>query len=240
MSRARSAPLANKLVRQAIRYAMDYDGILQGLLKGVGTRPASAIPVGLVGNDAATNAGLLVRQDLARARALLKQAGYPNGFAVTMSYPVNWTFDGVLFDPLASKVQNDLARVGIRVTLNPTKFAVMLAAYRGQKLAMALWDWGVDYPDPNDYAGPFSPGGGVAHRVFYSGDARLVALVNQADSTTDQAKRAALYRAIQRIWLDEGPWVALVQPQDIVALGSSLKGYTYSPVFPTVFRTLSR
>lgn len=236
----RSKPLSDKRVRLAIRYAIDYNGILQGLLKGVGTRPNSMIPVGMLGNDAATNKSLLINQNLAKAKSLLKAAGYPNGFSVKMGYDVNTTFDGVLFDPLASKVQNDLARVGIKVTLDPEQDTVLLPAYRAQKLQMILYNWGVDYPDPNDYAGPFSPGGGPATRMLYTWDKHQTDLVTRADSTSDASTRTALYKQIQKTWLDEGPWIGLVQPQNIIVLGSNVKGYTYSPIYTDDFRQVSK
>ena len=228
----RSAPLSNKYVRQAIRYAIDYDGILKGLLKGVGTRPNSMIPVGMLGNDTTTNNRLLIHTNLSKARALLKKGGYPNGFSVKLSYWVGRVFDGIPMDPIAAKVKNDLARVGINVTLDPEQDSVLLPAYRAQKLQMILYEWGVDYADPSDYAGPFSPGPGKrpATRMFYTWDSHLTAIVNQADTVSDAGKRAALYRQVQQIWLDESPWIGLVQPQNIIVLGRDVKGYKFYPL----------
>jgi peptide/nickel transport system substrate-binding protein len=234
-----SKPLSDARVRLAIRYALDYNGILLGLLKGVGTRPNSMIPVGMLGNESATNNSLLIQQNVAKAKSLLAAAGYPNGFSVAMNYDGGVTFDGVSFDPLAAKVQNDLAQVGIKVTLVPQEDTILLTAYRAQKLAMVLYNWGVDYPDPNDYAGPFSPGGGPAKRMWYTWDQTLNGIVTAADSTTDVAKRTALYRQVQQTWLKEGPWIGLVQPQNIVVLGSNVKGYVYNAVLPYNFRTVS-
>ncbi len=239
-SMTRSVELADKRVRQAVRYAIDYDGILKGLLKGVGTRPNGMIPVGMLGNSTPVNNSLLLHRDLAKARALLKAAGYANGFSIKLSYDTNTTFDGVAYDPIASKLQNDLAQVGIKVTLEPQQDSVLLPAYRGQKLQMILYNWGVDFPDPHDYAGPFSPGGGPAKRMFYTKNTTLADLVSKADAISDASKRAALYRTIQQTWLDEGPWIGLVQPQNIIVFSKGLKGYVYSPVFPSNFRTVSR
>ena len=235
-----SRPLSDKRVRQAVRYAIDYNGILKGLLKGVGTQPNSMIPVGMLGNEPSFNHSLLIARNLQKARALLKAAGYPNGFSVNLNYVSNDTFDGISYDPLAATLQNDLKQVGIKVTLVPQQGAVALAALSAKKDAMILYKWTVDYPDPNDYAGPFSPGGGVASRFYYTGDTKLAAIVKQADATQDPAKRAALYYTVQRTWLDESPWVGLVQPQNIVVLGSNIKGYVYSPVLPYRFTTVSK
>lgn len=239
-SAAVSKPLSDKRVRQAIRYAIDYDGILNGLLKGVGTRPNGMIPVGMLGNDTAFNNSILIHQDLAKAKSLLAAAGYPNGFSFTLAYEPPVTFDGVTFAPIGAKLQNDLARVGIKVTLQPMQDSVLLPAYRAQKLQAVLYNWGVDYPDPNDYAGPFSPGGGPAKRMWYVSDPTLTNEVVAADSTTDVAKRVQLYHTIQQTWLDNGPWIGLVQPQNIVVLGSNVKGYVYNAVMWRDFRHVSK
>jgi peptide/nickel transport system substrate-binding protein len=235
-----SKPLSDPRVRLAVRYAIDYDGILQGLLKGVGTRPNGMIPVGMLGNDIATNNALLIHTDVAKAKSLLSAAGYPNGFAVTMSYDANYTFDGVSYDPLAAKVANDLGKVGINVKLNPEQDTVLLPAYRAQKIPMILYEWGVDYPDPNDYAGPFSPGGGPAKRMWYVNEPALTNIVNSADATADTAKRIADYKKVQQQWLKESPFIGLVQPQNILVFGSNIKGYVYSPILSRDFRLVSK
>ncbi|MGH2388597.1 MAG: ABC transporter substrate-binding protein [Chloroflexota bacterium] len=237
-----SKPLSDERVRQAIRYAIDYDGIQNGLLKGVGTRPNGMIPVGMVGNDTATNNSLLIHQNIAKAKSLLAAAGYAKGFSVSMNYDTNTTFDGVTFDPLAAKIQNDLAKVGIKVNLVPQQDTILLTAYRAQKLQMVLYNWGVDYPDPNDYAGPFSPGGGPAKRMWYvpASNPALMNTVQLADTTNDLAKRTAFYRIVQQTWLKDSPWIAVVQPQNILVFGSDIKGYVYSPILPRNFSGLSK
>jgi ABC-type transport system substrate-binding protein len=190
----------------------------------------------MIGNDKATNNKLKIRTNLKKARALLKQAGYPDGFDVTLSYPAGTIFRGIAFDVVAPKLQQDLARVGIRVKLDPEDEAVLLASYRAQKVAFILFEWGVDYPDSSDYAGPFSAGGIVGKRMWYVQSSRLGNLVNRAVATSKLAKRKALYIQIQKIWLKESPWIGLVQPRNIVVLRKGVTGYTYSPEYNNDFR----
>jgi peptide/nickel transport system substrate-binding protein len=235
-----SKPLSNPLVRQAVRHALDYNGIINGLLSGVGTQPNSMIPVGLLGNSPAVNVKLRPQTDLTLARALMKKAGYPHGFAVTMYYDGGVTFDGVSYDLLAPKVAHDLGQIGIKVKLNPEQDTVLLPAYRAGKLPMVLYNWGVDFPDPNDFAGPFSPGGGPAKRMWYTWDHRLTDLVTRADSVSNPKTRARLYLKIQQIWLKESPWVGVVQPKGIVVLHRGVTGYTYSPMFQNDFRYVKK
>lgn len=235
-----SKPLSNIKVRQAIRAALDYKGITQGLLSGVGTQPNSMIPVGLIGNSPSFNNQVKPTTNVTLAKSLLKQAGYPNGFSVKMAYDGGVTFDGVSFDLLAPKVQADLGRIGVKVQLDPMQDTVLLPAYRAGKLPMVLYNWGVDFPDPNDFAGPFSPGGGPAARLWYTWDTHLTKVVTQADSTSNVSRRTALYHQIQKTWLREGPWVGVVQPRGIMVFHKGITGYTYSAMFPSNFIYLKK
>jgi peptide/nickel transport system substrate-binding protein len=235
-----SKPLSNPKVRQAIRYALDYDGIVNGLLSGVGTQPNSMIPVGMLGNDVGFNNRVKPRLNITLAKSLLKQAGYAKGFTVPMAYDGGTTFDGVSYDLLAPKVQHDLAAIGVNVKLQPMQDTVLLPAYRAQKLPLVLYNWGVDFPDPNDYAGPFSPGGGPATRMWYTTNTSLQKLAVAADSTSNRARRTALYHNLQNVWLNEGPWVGVVQPKGIVALHQGITGYTYNAVVASNFRSVKK
>jgi peptide/nickel transport system substrate-binding protein len=235
-----SKPLSNAKVREAIRAALDYNGIVNGLLSGVGTQPNSMIPVGMLGNDPAFNNFVKPRQNIASAKNLLKQAGYPNGFTISMAYDGGVTFDGVSYDLLAPKVAHDLSAIGINVKLQPMQDTVFLPAYRAQKLALVLYNWGVDFPDPNDYAGPFSPGGGPAGRMGYTWDPGLAKMAVAADSTSNRSRRASLYHQLQRVWLRESPWVGVVQPQQIRVLHAGVTGYVYNAVNNSDFRGVKK
>jgi peptide/nickel transport system substrate-binding protein len=225
-----SRPLSSVKVRQAMRAALDYNGIIKGLLRGIGTQATSMIPVGMLDNDKATNTRLKPHTNPALARRLVREAGYPHGFSVTLAYPTPLTLDGVSYDLLAPKVAHDLGAAGIRVTLDPRPLTVLLPAFRSGKEAMTLWFWRPDYPDPNNNASVFAPGGVFANIVGYTWDTGLTRLVTRADVTSDPKRRAALYRQIQQIWLREGPWVPVAQPRGILVLHRGVRNYHFSPV----------
>ncbi|PYM62907.1 MAG: hypothetical protein DMD79_09960 [Candidatus Rokuibacteriota bacterium] len=121
--------LSDKKVRQAISYAIDYDGIIKGLVRGAGDRPPAILPIGVLGVDKTMNR----QRDVAKAKQLLTEAGYPNGFTVKLSY---WTASllGVAPEPLAAKLQADLAQVGIKATLAPGERSVVISEYRAGKV----------------------------------------------------------------------------------------------------------
>lgn len=233
-SRENSRELADKRVRQAISYAIDYDGILQGLMRGAGERPPGMIPLGLLGVDRA----LARRQDVAKARALLAEAGYPNGFATKLTY-----YQGLLGAPaeaLAAKLQSDLAAVGVRVTLDPKERTVAFSEYRGGKSVMILSGWSPDFLDPDPYADAFYKAGGVVPKRLHWQNARAAELTLLARKEQDPARRAALYREIQQIGLDEVPHVMLVQPKNYVGTNPAIKGYAIHPIWFVTLQNLTR
>jgi peptide/nickel transport system substrate-binding protein len=238
VSPAISRPLSNPLVRQAVRYALDYDGIIK-LLDGAGVQLASVIPIGYVGNSADDNAALRIRTDVQRAKALLAQAGYPKGFSVTLTYPTNFSFDGVAFEPLAAKVINDLKAVGITVTPKGEPPAVAIPDYISGKPSMVLWIWTADYPDPNDNLTVFGPGDLAGRRSNYLQDGNLADLIARGDATANTAARAAIYKRVQEQLLKTGPYAVLVQPEYPVGLRADLRGFVYSPFARVDFARLS-
>jgi peptide/nickel transport system substrate-binding protein len=240
VSPAVSKPLSNPLVRQAVRYAIDYNGIISKLLDGDGLQVASVIPIGYVGNSPAQNAAARIVTNPAKAKALLAQAGYPNGFNVTLAYPTNYSFDGVGMDPLAAKIVNDLKAVGINVTPQAEQVSVWLANYRAKKLQMGLGPWGADYPDAYDNLSYFGPGGNEGVRVNYTSDGNLASLIAKGDTVADPASRGAIYYQVEQQLLKTGPWAVLVQPAFPVGLRANIKGFSYAPIWKVDFASLSK
>ncbi len=117
-SAAISPPLARIEARQAVAYAIDYDGIRDSLLGGAAIRPLNFIPVGMAGSTEQQTRQYGYHEDLDRARALLAGAGLENGFEFNLAYG-NELFANISYGVVAQKLQSDLARVGIRINLQP-------------------------------------------------------------------------------------------------------------------------
>jgi peptide/nickel transport system substrate-binding protein len=233
-SKENSKELADKRVRQAISYAINYDGIINGLLRGAGERPPGLIPLGLLGVDKA----MARKQDVAKAKALLQEAGYGGGFTVRFTY-----YQGLLGAPaeaVAATIQSDLAAVGIRTTLDPKERTVAFSEYRGGKSAMILSGWSPDFLDPDPYADAFYKVGGIVPKRLHWESPRATDLTLMARKEQDPAKRAALYREIQQIGLEETPHIMLVQPKNYVGVTPGLKGYVIHPIWFVSLDLLSR
>ena len=214
--------LANRAARQAVAQAIDYDGIIKGLMAGFATRPATFIPVGLGGSTEALTREIGYRQDVARAKKLLADAGAPNGFAFKMSYG-KASIAGTSYDLVAQKIQSDLARVGITVELDPLDQATLRTQYKEGKTQAVLTFWNPDAPDAYLWAQPAV--GRVAKRVHWAVPKEVADLVTRAGGETDPAKQAALYREYQKILVDQANYVILLQPIYRVATGKAITGY---------------
>lgn len=225
MDPAIGGPLSQDAVQDAVRLAIDYDGI-RALAGGAAATPVNIMPVNWAfALDPATG----VKRDVAAAKAKLAEAGFGDGLTVELEYP-DFTSGGIALGTLAQKVQADLAEAGITVNLKPGDISVTLENYRNGKESMGLWLWGPDFIDPIDRIA-FTPDGKVGLRVNWTeanASPALVAAVNKAKVATAKADREAAFTEVQKIMLDESPFVFLVQSGVQVAYNAKIKGFTYS------------
>jgi len=122
-----SSPLNNELVRQAIAWSLNDSQIMSTVYGSTGTLSPTLMPPGY---QYVTNAwsAAYPHQDIAKAKQLLAQAGYPNGFSTTLWYsPTQY---GESETPFVTLVQQELAQVGITLTLNPVQITAFIQAAR--------------------------------------------------------------------------------------------------------------
>jgi peptide/nickel transport system substrate-binding protein len=217
-----NAALGKKAARQAVAHAIDYDGIIKGLMGGHAIRPATFIPIGLGGSTEALTREIGYRQDLARAKKLLAEAGLPNGFAFKLTYG-KASIAGTSYDLVAQKIQSDLARVGITAELDPIDQATLRTAYKEGKTQSALTFWNPDAMEPYLWAQPAV--GRVAKRVHWTPSKDILALVARAGGEPDPKKAAGYYREFQRMLVDQANYIMLIQPVYRVATSSAITGY---------------
>jgi peptide/nickel transport system substrate-binding protein len=222
-------------VRQAVKWAIDYQGIIRDLLAGNGIPLQGVIPKGLFGYDPSVP----YHHDPAKAKGLLQEAGYPNGFTAEMLAATGQAAGGVSAADLAAKIKNDLAQVGITVNVRQVASDQMYSTYRAQKSQMVLANWSVDYPDPDDFAKPFGDytQKSLAWRLQWYDDP-LAKLVDQAGDMQNTPERAALYKRINDIEMQDGPFAMLYQPMYSIAASKRIQNLKFDPVNGIDFATL--
>ncbi|MEM9952598.1 MAG: ABC transporter substrate-binding protein [Chloroflexota bacterium] len=230
-------PVADPLVAQAIRLALDYEGYTE-LWTGSVT-PGTNMWVGIQGAYGADQA---VTRDLDRARELLAEAGYPDGFEIELSYP-DFTFSGVNLSTNAQKIQADLAEIGIVVSLRPGEVQVSLEEYRNGEQGFAYWFWGPDILDPIDFIS-FLPTGKVAEeRTNWTPDSLpedILALIEQAKTESDPDVRLDVFNQLQAWSQENGAYAPFNVPAIQTAVGSDIQGYIWHPSWTLDITLLSR
>jgi peptide/nickel transport system substrate-binding protein len=230
-------PLADPKVEMAVRYAIDYAGFRK--LAGPGAvTPAAMLPVGMFGAYGTDKA---LTRDLEKAKALLAEAGYPDGFETTLDYPT-YTTEGLNIETLAQKIASDLAEVGIKVKLAPAEIGAFLDKSRAAKIAFgAIW-WQPDYIDPDNYL-YFLPGRNGGKRVNWLEEAAEPSLLELRDKAlveTNPDERLKLFAAVQDYWQANGPYAAYLQGSIQIGEKDDIKGLFRHPQWLLDVAKLSR
>ncbi|HET9001728.1 MAG TPA: ABC transporter substrate-binding protein [bacterium] len=226
-------------VRQAVRYALDYVGIMA--LTGPGSvRAAGVIPTNLPGARPPREAA---KTDRDRAKALLKEANLGD-IEGTFIFSSTIAAYGVDVSVLAQKVQHDLAAVGIKLKLNDFPYTVQVQMSRDGKIPIGIGGWLADYMDVSDYL-VFLPGRTVGKRLGWFSDSspeaqEIVKLGETAEVETNPTKRVALYQEVDRRIAEAGPFVPLYQPAVPYAFRSNVRGVTYTTGWYTDYSTITK
>ena len=208
----KDTPLRDKRVRQAINYAIDVDAIHKAIMGGLGNRIDLVLPKGAFGYDETVGAYPF---DPAKARQLLTEAGYPNGFTIPLlSRQGRYLKDKEVMEASIGY----LARVGIKVEpryLEPGVWAQVSERKGREGLIFGGWS-GLD-PDlvwyPLLYTGQY--------QSYYS-NKELDALLDKGRSTVDPAARKAIYREAALLMKEDAPNVPMLQPPLIYAINTRL------------------
>jgi ABC-type transport system substrate-binding protein len=222
----RYAPVNDVRVRQAIGIALDRQRIVD-LFYPSGSTLATHVPPCVIAG--ACEGDAWYAQDLAAARALLAEAGYPDGIDLTLS--LRETPRAYLPDPVAvaTDIQAQLAAVGIRVTLDVQEAGGYIGKLLSGELLGASFSAALpDYPEAwNSLGIDFGSTSGPAHGDQYP---RLVALLDEAQRVSDPAARAALFTQINNEIRAQVPVVPIANGASLIAARAAVSGLVASPV----------
>lgn len=230
-------PLSDVRVRQAIAYAINRPEIVKAFWGDLGTHNPHFLPESL----AWANSPNLEPYpfDPQKAKQLLAEAGYANGFNLDLWYmPVSRPYFPTP-KAIAEAFAADLSAVGIRVSLKTKDWAAYIADRRKAPGYQAfMLGWTGDYGDPdNFYYAHYGPGS-TSDIGNWKND-RVFQLLNQARTTLDQPSRAKLYAEVDEILYKEVLRMPIVHSQPLLAQRKTLTGWTASPFGSESFETIS-
>jgi peptide/nickel transport system substrate-binding protein len=223
-------PFDDVRVRRAVAYAIDIPAIVKALY-GPGTVPGDNwTPPGMLGENDAVH---IYPHDVAMAKKLLAEAGFPHGFSTSLYLPTSPR--PYMPDPerLAEAIQADLKAVGIDVTLEPFEFGVFLSKVQNGEHPMCLIGWNGDNGDPDDFYYPLldqdSAVKGSAQNYAFWRDPAFHRLMLAGQRSSNEAQRRAIYQQAAAMVHDQVPAIPLLHTPVPLALRTSVTGFVASP-----------
>ncbi|MEI4194317.1 ABC transporter substrate-binding protein [Roseovarius sp. E0-M6] len=207
LNQKRSEALANPKVRQAIAYAINNEGIVQKIMKGFGTVAAQQSPEGYVGH----NPNLEPRFDVAKAKSLMEEAGYADGFSATMMCPNNRYVNDFKICEAAAAM---LAKINIDVDLTTMPKAQYWPKFDERAADIMMIGWHSDTEDSanfNEFL-TMTPNEDTGRGQYNSGNysnPRVDELTEASLTETDPEKRAEMLQEVEKILYEEAAFIPL-------------------------------
>jgi peptide/nickel transport system substrate-binding protein len=191
-------------VRQAIVHAVNNEGIVKQIMKGKAIPAAQQGPKGYVGYKE----GLKPRYDLEKAKALMKEAGYENGFEISMMAPNNRYVNDA---KIAEATAQMLGRIGIKVNLKTLPKAQYWNEFDARAADMMMIGWHSDTEDSGNFSEflTMCPNAETGYGQYNSGycNPKVDELTIAAQTETDLEKRAGMLQEIEQILYDDAAFV---------------------------------
>ena len=207
LNQKRRPEFKDQRVRQAIVYAVNNEGIVETIMKGTATPAAQQAPVGFAGYKP----GLKPRYDIEKAKSLMKEAGYADGFTCSMIAPNNRYVND---EKISEAVVAMLAKIKIKVNLKTMPKAQYWDQFDAQVADIQMIGWHSDTEDSANYSEflMMCPNMETGYGQYNSGNycnAKVDELVLSSQTETDPSKRSSILQEVEQILYDDAAYVPL-------------------------------
>lgn len=211
-------PFDDERVRQALNYAVDKDAIIRGVLRGNGAPAVSSLPVMAYHNTDLKPYPV----DLEKAKALLADAGYADGFKTSMLVPSG----NVTYRQVATALQSDLQKIGVQVELQSIEGSSQYSTTKAGNYEMSLSYCTSDTIDPDQLIGftAINPERANAFHTEWK-DERVNELYEQERRTLDGPERAAQFKEMEQRVHDAAPFIFLYHQGIPYASRANVEGF---------------
>lgn len=221
-------PLKEKLVRQALNHAVDKKALIEAFYAGAADPATNPMPPVVAGyNDAVQD----YPYDPEKAKELLKEAGYENGFEMelwAMPVPRPYMPDG---QKIAEALQANFEAIGVKAKIVTYEWGTYLEKATKGEADTFLLGWTGDNGDADNFLYVLLDEDAIGSNNYtYYKNSKVHELLLQAQASPDQAEREELYKQAQVIIKDDAPWIPLVHSRPILA---GKKGITNFKPHPT-------
>jgi len=220
----RKKPFDDQRVREALAYATNIPAIIDAVYQGTGKATASAVPPALWSHHEGLKP---LAYDPEKAKALLKEAGLPNGFETVL-----WAIPVVrAYMPngrrAAELIQADWAKIGVKATIQTFEWGEYLKRGRAGEHEVGMFGYTWDYPDPSQILLSGWTCEGVktgANRAGWCNQEASDALA-KANTITDQGERTKLYKRFQELFHQDVAGLLFANAQAFTPVRKDVKDY---------------
>ena len=221
----RKPPTDNRQVREALDIAIDRDALFKVLFpRGDATQAVSAYPPAMLGY----NKKLKNEFNPKKAKELLAQAGFPNGFeldlwALPVVRPTNPNGQ-----QMAQMIQQDWSKIGVKANIKTYEWGEYLKRANNGEHNVYMSGWAGDNGDPDDFLAP-----NLTCAVNKTGikfcNKEFDELVLAGRATTDTKKRIAIYEKAQELFKRERPWITMAHSTVYIPMSNDVEGFIMAP-----------
>ena len=217
----RKAPLDNVKVRQALSCAVDKQAIIDVICEGYAQQVNTIYPPAMPSYDESID---LYPYDIERAKQLLTEAGYPDGFTIEIAT------SGDERNRIAQLLQSDFSKIGVNLEITLLEWGAYLDYIGGTDHQMYIVGWSSGM-EPDGSTTPLFHSesvGPTGNRSWYQNE-ELDALIDEGKSTMNMDDRLGIYKEIQRIVMEDAVWIPLFARETVIAMNKNLEGMLISP-----------
>lgn len=222
------APFDNVKVRQALNYAVNKDAIIESVYQGAGQVAKNPIPPTMWSyNDEVKD----YAYDPEKAKALLKEAGFENGFETDLwAMPVSRPYNPNA-RRMAELVQADWEKVGVKAKIVSYEWGEYLKRMRAGDHQTGMMGWTGGNGDPDNFLNTLLSCAAVESGSNYANfcHKEFNDLVTKAAQVTDPAERTALYQQAQLVFKEQAPWITIAHSTTYFPVRKEVKGYVIDP-----------
>lgn len=216
------APFDNKLVRQAMNYAINKEDCIIAAMNGEAVRADSYLAESAIGYY---DTAVKYEYNPEKAKELLAEAGYPNGFTFSVYLA------GDARSRSATAIQANLASIGVTMNIEQMEASTFYERTGNGEHEACMAGWVANAEPDNTYRPLFTSekAGAGGNRSFYK-NPEVDALVDDAATNPDPAKVQEDYETILKTLSEDAVWVPLYSQKGLVARNENLKGLHNSPI----------
>lgn len=213
-------PFDDVRIRKALQMAVDRQTLIDTLYQGSGTPAGGIYPCSMSCYNEALPP---IPYDPSAARALLSEAGYPDGFSMTIA---SKSSDSDASKELLQILQAQWEEIGVHVTIEQMDEASWYDIRSAGELPMYKSSWWGDFNDPDNFIYNFFSSESTKARSFHYKNEDAIRRIEAARHMTDEAKRMEEYKELEKIVIQEdAAWIPLVHPEKIRVVQPRVKGF---------------